>query len=628
MIKIKFFLGGFMMRNGINKVVVQKILVGFLLVIVFTSLNAAYSTTVISKLMNDFQRTYKNISKTSGRVVTTVRQKVVIVCAINLGIQKQISNMKERIRSSFPPVQESLDLNVRVGTDLSSSEYTFIHNRMPKIQESLYKNFGIQEPLKIAFCCSGGGNRAMLVSLGYMLGAQDIGLFDTALYIAGLSGSTWTITPWSYLHATQGISLEEFKDQLVGRLYKTIGTIGGLSLVPMVTNEQKKILLNNMVQRFGYDQTVSSIDFYGGLIGNYTLLSAGRDRLNATWSSIADIIEQGNMPLPMGSAVSYKYGQSIRGLTDYYWFEISPFEVGSDQLNSYVPIKKFGSKFNKGNPVDGYLGNAPEYPMSFYQGVFGSAFAFSMNEIIDKAIGRPKITLLGRTFKLPVDLWIRQSTFEHMRNIRFMPAMFHNYSYGLSESPIATSKYIALYDGAMNFNFPLPIVMRPARQVDVIFICDASADFEELKVAERHCKKNNIKFPSLKNIIHKDAVTKPMTVLNDPRLNDYDKDVITIVYCPFVKNSNFSEKFDPVSCISQSFCNTFNFKYEKSQAETVVDLARYNINSVKNDIVAVMKSLADSKKVPVSVVDVVDIKVDQQDKALPKTDSSVWSFLF
>ncbi len=511
--------------------------------------------------------------------------------AIANTISYPVTTIKESIRKKYP-VQQTLSndqLKVRLGQDLCPQEVTYLKNRSPKVKQALKKHFDIDEPLKIGLCFSGGGNRAMLASLGFLLGAQEIGLFDASYYMVGLSGSTWTISPFSYLSATQNMNLIKFKDQLVSRLDSLMTVLSpSLPVVPVFSKLQNISMQDNFLKRYGYDQYLSSIDIYSAFIGNFTLLPVGKKRLDVTWSSIADKIKEGDIPLPLCSAVSYK--KTHKKGTQYYWFEIGPFEVGSDQLRSYVPTQAFGSMFNKGTPLANYLGHAPEYPISFYEAVCGSAFTFSINEILDRNI-EYSFTILGQTIALPLKQMMHSNITE---SLRFSPATFHNYTFGLEDSPIKKDTKIKLYDGAMNFNFPLPVVMRPARDIDLVIIGDASLDVDSFKFAQNHFKRNEVKFPDMSDLTEA-MISKPITIFNDPRLVNYDKDMATIAYCPFIKNTEFSQTFDPIVCKKEKFCGTFNFNYTKKQAEKVVGLTRYNIMSVKNEIKDVLQALQKQK---------------------------------
>ena len=506
-----------------------------------------------------------------------------------------IAAIKEAIRKKYPVKQTLADdkLVVRQGKGLCPQELNFIKNRQPRVNKALKDYFDIDTPLKIGLCFSGGGNRAMLVSLGFLLGAQDIGLFDASYYTASLSGSSWTIVPFSYLNSTQDMSLNGFKDQLVVRIDDVMKTVvPGTHPIPVFTKYQNTNMQNNFVKRFAYDQYLSSIDMYGAFIGDFTLVPAGDNRLDLTWSSIAHTIEKGNIPLPMGSAVADK----PTGKDDFFWFEVGPFEVGSDQLEAFVPIQTFGSKFKKGKVVSNYAGHAPEYPMSFYEGVFGSAFVASMNEMNRLPLQEYKIDMFGKTVKFSIadaftslddNEWISNKIVD---NIRFFPACFHNYTLGLPRSPISSESKLKLYDGGLDFDFPLPLIMRPARGVDFILVCDAMIDLVSIKSAAQHFKKNNIKFPDVSNLTEA-TISKPVTILNDPRKFNYDPTMITIAYCPFIKNDGFSTTFDPIECREEGYCNMLNFNYTEEQTSQVIGLTRYNVNSIKDEIKEVLQAL-------------------------------------
>ncbi len=502
-----------------------------------------------------------------------------------------IAALKESIRQKYPVVQAlpEAPIKVRIGQDICQQEVAFLENRRPKAQQALKDYFGIDTSLKIGIACTGGGNRAMLASLGFLLGAQEIGLFDAAYYMVGLSGSTWTISPFSYLHATQGMTLTQFKDQLMPRLGSLMKiVVSGAAPIPVFSSYQTASMQDNFAKRYGYDQYLSSIDIYAAFIGNFTLLPAGKNRLDVTWSSIADTIKEGNIPLPLGSTVAYK--KTHKDGTQYYWLEVSPFEVGSDQLQGYVPVKAFGSKFKNGITLPDYQGHAPEYPISFYEAVFGSAFTVSVNEIVDRYVTY-SFKVLGQKITLP----LKQMFSSHLAEYtRFSPATFHNFTFGLPGNPMEKDEKIKLYDAAMNFNMPLPILMRPARQVDLVFVCDASIDSDSLKFAQNHFKRHKIKFPDM-SLLKQSMIAKPLTIFNDPRLATYDKNMVTIAYCPFVKNEAFSKTFDPIVCQAKDVCNTFNFNYTQAQAEQVVGLSRYNLVSMKDEIKDVLQALQQQK---------------------------------
>lgn len=581
------------------------------------SVGKSATNTISSSATN----TVTSVEKVGKDSVKVVEQTTVKTISTLENVTKDIGNalddlvdLKDYIRSQYPVKQKWTDeqLKVRQSKELCPSELNFLKNRAPIVKKSLKDNFDIETPLNIGFCLSGGGNRAMLVALGFLLEAQSSGLYDASLYTAALSGSTWTVCPFAYLNATQKISLTDFKKNLTSNLSDVMKIVVSKSPAvefPEFNDYQNKSMQNNLIKRYAYDQFLSSIDIYAAFIGYFTLRSSGDNPLDVTWSSIADKIQDGSIPLPMGSAVAYK--SSNHDKTDYYWFEAGPFEVGSDQLNAYVPVQAFGAKFNNGNVHSGYQGHVHEYPISFYEGVFGSAFTFSINEIADRSqnpsISIPEIKttdpITHTTIRIPaqkVTLPIKECMDNSfisdniIDNMRFSPATFHNYTYGIDGSPLKQEDKIKLFDGGLDFDVPLPLMMRPARKLDVIFICDSHVDLQSFQSAAIHFKRNGIKFPDVSNLTEKD-LTKAMTVLNDPRSKEYNKDIITIVYCPFTKNNGYSTSFDPEQCKKDGFCQMLNFNYTQEQADEVINLTRYNVKSSNAEIKAVLKALESQK---------------------------------
>lgn len=540
-----------------------------------------YNTVLTSKnIISQINKTFNNAFNTSKKNVSK---------SLNV-VTDPWEAMKKELRKKYPSQATLTDdqLAVREGTDISLQEKKFLTKRMVKVQAALKKSFDINAPLKMGVCLAGGGNRAMLSALGFLLGAQDIGLFDALLYTAALSGSTWTICPFSYFYATQGMDVKQFYDQLVNRLSSVLNPVTPGSIIPKFTQFEQDAFLNNFAKRFSYGQYISSIEMYSSFIGDFTLLPAGDQRLNITWSSIADKIQEGNIPMPMGSAVAYD--DSDKGLTSYYWYEVNPFEVGSDKANGYIPIQGFGAKYKKGRVVSNYAGHTPEYPLSFFEGVFGSAFTASYHEYQDHIGDKTVFKFAGLELKVS-KLFVNNNDIE---NIRFSPATFHNFMYGVDSSSLKNKSKLKLFDGGMNFNVPLPLLMRPSRNLDIIFIGDSMVDLQGLQLAAVHCKRNNIKFPDL-SMYKEDDLKKVLTVFNDPRQNNYDTTMPTIMYCPLYKNSHYSETFDPEECRKNGYCQVLNFNYTQEQADTVVNLMRVSIKDIQSDIKAVFKALQTKK---------------------------------
>src|SRR5579872_2746591 len=107
---------------------------------------------------------------------------------------------------------------VRTGTDLCHEELQAIHARLPHIKRSVERllngSISSKHVPHISIACSGGGFRAMIAATGFMRGLEKIGVLESALYFATLSGSAWMSASW----LTQNISLDDFRTFLRKRV--------------------------------------------------------------------------------------------------------------------------------------------------------------------------------------------------------------------------------------------------------------------------------------------------------------------------------------------------------------------------------------------------------------------------
>lgn len=60
--------------------------------------------------------------------------------------------------------------------------------------------------------CSGGGYRAAIGSLGYIMAAQKKGLLDAVTYCVCSSGSSWFYIPWLYSEISD---LKKFRQKFI-----------------------------------------------------------------------------------------------------------------------------------------------------------------------------------------------------------------------------------------------------------------------------------------------------------------------------------------------------------------------------------------------------------------------------
>ncbi len=140
----------------------------------------------------------------------------------------------------------------RYGNGISLGECKYLQKRLPIVRTALEKMLNCSMEGKatpsIAFVASGGGYRAMLCTLGFLYGAQKIGLLDTASYITCLSGSTWAVAPW----ISTGIPLKKFKEYIQECISKSFFDI---------TDQEKCLIKIALKSKIANNQPCTLVDF-------------------------------------------------------------------------------------------------------------------------------------------------------------------------------------------------------------------------------------------------------------------------------------------------------------------------------------------------------------------------------
>lgn len=472
--------------------------------------------------------------------------------------------------------------SLRLSRDLPIEEQLIMQRRKSYTQPALEKFLEMSLPenqtLNIGFCGSGGGYRAMLSTVGFLNGASKIGLLDTVAYMSALSGSTWALGPWTSLN----LPIDQFKAQLIGKT-QNMFNIAGKEILPTPGRDQIATLFKILELKYLFHQSITSVDLWGAMIAN-KLFDNLPNRQNIYMSSQRKIIEDGKHIFPIYTAV-----HPLESL-NYNWFEFTPYEAGSTDLNAFTPIWAFGRKFLNGKSIGSTTVNgkefSPEQTLGFYLGIFGSAFTVNLDEILDmmrqdESIDNQDADDLEVKVEIVAKLVNSLAGIKDIKQSRISPAKVMNFTYGLDSSSIKDLKKITLVDAGLAFNLPLPPLLRPERVLDVIFIFDASADVGmagELKKAERYARTNNLPFPE---IDYAKAKSQAISIFR----NEDDPKVPTIIYMPLIKDmdlpsiasDNRFASFDPKACVEKDYCSTFNFKYETEEFETLTLLTEHNL---------------------------------------------------
>lgn len=517
-----------------------------------------------------------------------------------------IDDIKARIQRKYAPVTPpSTTLSVQMSPDLSYNEQKFIKHRMLHIQKTLRNKFTIAQPLKIAFCCSGGECEAMIGLLGILQAAENHHILDATLYLIGQSGSSWLIAPWAHMFLHNNISqkrkqsFQDIQKSLGTALNNPLMTINGISSPPDITDDLKHDFMANIVKRFGYNQPLTIIDIYGQIIGNFALKPAKLGRLGNLWSSIADRIAKGKIPLPLCASI-YNKNQTPSNTTDkqqlYGWFETSPFEAGSVDMG-YIPIQYLGSKFTNGQIRT--KGLCPEYPLTFFLGIYGSSPAQHLipmyNYIIDTTDKNPHVTVLGQRINIPIRSWIQKLTdFDTQiddnqnNNSNQTFAHFHNYSYGVTSSVLSKQPTFGLTDSKDCMHFPMPLLFdRPDRSIDIIFMYDATPGnatyFQEIT---EYLTSKNIQIPDFKTVTTQKLQAKSMTIFNNPNAHNYDPSIPTFIYLPTLGIDLSQEPYTPL-----------NFEYKAQDIDRLVANTKNSFENNIEEIIQTLQSVA-TKRYP------------------------------
>jgi len=467
---------------------------------------------------------------------------------------------------------------VRQTPGISDGEKECLIARLPIVKAGLQKLLNRQledhQIPKIAFVMSGGGYRALLCSLGCLLGSEKIGLLDTSTYITALSGSTWAVAPWISI----GLPLKTFNQYILDCVAKAFTD---------VTDEEELLLFQAAIVKALYKQAKTPVDLYGALLGNRLLAALGDKRHMTYISEHAEKIKDGKYPYPIYTAVDGN--EDI--IENPMWYEFTPHEIGACNSTTHIPTWAYGRKFKEGKSVN----NAPEKSLSYQMGTYGSAFAANV-----KTIKEELAKVLGHE-----DLIESIATsIEGERPLDFY-AKVPNFTYKMNTGKPEPKEQLFV-DAGLDFNNPVTPVVYPERKADILIICDASADRigDELKKTCDYMKRNNLAFPEINfDVIGK----KAMHVFKDKN-NPY---VPTVLYFPRISDPallqnyqhnhpqstkyNILQDFDLDHETNNGFAKTIHFQYEPQDAERVIRQMEFNVRANQEKIIKTFKWVIDNK---------------------------------
>ncbi|XP_030900380.2 cytosolic phospholipase A2 zeta isoform X2 [Melopsittacus undulatus] len=524
--------------------------------------------------------------------------------------------------------EESWDLDIRLGFDLCKEEREFLEKRKKVVSEALRKTLHLKEsPSKdevpvVAVVGSGGGMRALTSFYGSLAGLQQLGLLDASIYLCGISGSTWCL---STLYQDPEWSQKDLQDA-IRKAQATVSSSKAGAFSP----ERLKYYFQELKAMEISGRKVSFTDLWGLIVEYFLQQKEDPSKL----SDQQEAVKWAQNPYPIYAAVNVRPTISSGDFAE--WCEFTPYEVGFRKYGAFVRTEDFDSEFFMGRLIQ----KRPEPRICFLQGMWGSAFAASLDDICLKVIGiglgfldsfkdvikvvddcrrfhfrdptrlktrlvipgGPLLQILedffksrltcGETFNFMQGLYLHKDYVNVKKFVAWRGT--HLDAFPNQLTPMEESLY--LVDGGFSINSPFPLVLQPERDVDVILSFNYSweAPFEVLELTQKYCEEREIPFPKIKWSEEDEKQPKECYMFVD-----YDNPKAPIVLhfplvnytfqkykAPGVERESEEEKSfgDFVIESKDSPYRTLNFTFEPHHFNRLVEVNRYNVLNSKDTL--------------------------------------------
>lgn len=508
-------------------------------------------------------------------------------------------------------------------------------------------------------------NALQIGVLGYCEEMKRAGLWDCLTYVAGVSGSCWSLAAYySFGHTSMQTVIERCKKR-----FSPYHPLSGDALRIMLSAPGgANALLGPLIQKSKSGLSIVAMDLYSVFTTGWIFFEVGttkhirkavREDGNGhqqSWhnfSSCREHTDDGSEPLPIMTAVRHErpwkdwvdeehpfkeeHAASEHAANEeedpipeawFQWFEITPYEVGCDELEAWVPTWAFGRPFNEGKSTM----QLPEQSLALLLGLATSAPAGPLTSYLSTVSRNLPIGFLGNTVhKLAsgVSKLFPIGTEEFENHHPLHACNEHNFLYhhtklesGQLRPPgLENSPRIHLIDSGMDNNTPTYVLLHPKRQSDVIINMDASSDVLKdkfqarvdqigsrrgLKFTKRHDVKagededDPDRFNELYAQIY-DGVPceRPPTVIDS-----YGREVknppapvcnlpCTMVYMPLLPNERAAPCYDPSTA---AFSGSYNLIWTAEQVEMLVRVCAANFERGQDTIRTALREAWQRKK--------------------------------
>ncbi|KXT12457.1 hypothetical protein AC579_7358 [Pseudocercospora musae] len=569
--------------------------------------------------------------------------------ALETRVKHDIQNPK-----LFPEIERIA--HVRRGIDLCPEELAFLAKRKARCRDAFAKYIGVdpvdvnaEDVPTVSFGGSGGGFRAMIGTLGYCEEMKQTGLWDCLTYVAGVSGSCWSLAAYyTFGRGSMQAVLDHCKKRfspyhpLSGDAIRTLLSVPGGA----------KITLGPLIQKSKSGLQTVAMDLYSVFATGWIFFQddpashpgghanrevAGMQKSWYRWSTARQYTDEGTDPLPIITAIRHERpwrdwedkehpfkdaDHSSGDHTDateawFQWFEMTPYEVGCDEIEAWVPTWGFGRPFEQGKSTM----QLPEQSLALLLGLATSAPAGPLTSYISTISRNLPGGFLGNTVHkmahAVTEFWGKDGTEEFRNHHPLHACNEHNFMYHYSHVEPAqgrppgleNSPRIHLIDSGMDNNCPTYVLLHPKRDADVIINMDASSDvqkdtFQErvdqigsrrgLKFTKRHDIKpgNDEKDPNRFNGLYAQIYDGKPAPRPDTVVDSYGRTVVnppaplftkecTMIYMPLLPNEKAVPGFDPSTA---KFSGSYNLVWTADQVETLVKVCKANFDEAQGTI--------------------------------------------
>ncbi|KAJ7344799.1 hypothetical protein JRQ81_000749 [Phrynocephalus forsythii] len=533
------------------------------------------------------------------------------------------------------------DLDIRLGFDLSPEEQDFIWKRKKYVAAGLKNVLQLEEDLQddevpiVAVMTTAGGVRSMTAMLGSLLGLQKLNLLDCITYLAGLSGTTWTMIK---LYGDAYWSQKDLEGP-INEIRKHVMK----NKLCCFSGERLKYYEKEIRQRHLEGHKLSFADLWGLILESMFYDEANPNKL----SDQQKAVNMGQNPLPVYLALNVKDRYSTVDFKE--WVEFTPYEVGFLKYGGFIKAEDFGSEFFMGRVMK----KIPESRLTFIQGMWSNIYSQSVldalyladcsddfwhrwtrDRMVDIDEESPH-SLPQRPFVQPTWLFIPGGTLSDVLRdvvtLRPVLSHYHNFMKGLQlnnkylendrfciwKDTVIDSvpnqlsneaEYLELVDTAFFINTSCPPLLRPERKVDVILHLNYSGGSQTLPLdlSVKYYAEQGIPFPKVE-LTEKDRQhLKECYVFDEAE----SPKAPILVYMPLVCDTFQKYKAPGVerspdemkegqadvhSTVFSPFA-TGMLQYSEANFNKMVNLTNYNILNNKDLILQALRTAIERKK--------------------------------